>query len=275
MPRRPGSSTGTPTIAIVPTLAQLPAQALAITQRVLLEYWRQRRVLVFWGVFPALMLLLFGLIYRENAALRGGFDSTPAGILIGAALFFSCLGGTVALLVAEKERRTLRRLLLSPLHPAAYFVGVVGALSVVAMLQAALVFGLGWAIGAEYRGSLGLGALVVALSVIGYVGLGFVFGARFARRAEDINGPLTGFGVPLLVLGGTFFPLEVLPEVLRQVAWFNPILHMNEALKGVSGRGQGWAELFTHFQFLIAFAALALALGIASYRRLLAEEHRG
>jgi ABC-2 type transport system permease protein len=258
----------------VTPLDRLPGQSVAIARRVLLEYWRQRRVLVFWGVFPALMLLLFGLIYRENAALRGGFDSTPAGILIGAALFFSCLGGTLALLVAEKERRTLRRLLVSPLHPAAYFVGVVLALSVVAALQAVLVFGLGHAIGARYRGSVGLGVLAVALSVVGYVGLGFVFGARFARRAEDINGPLTGFGVPLLVLGGTFFPLELLPDVLRQVAWFNPILHMNEALKGVSGRGQGFGELAGHFQFLFVFSAVALAAGIASYRRLLAEERR-
>jgi ABC-2 type transport system permease protein len=250
------------------------AQSVAIARRVLLEYWRQRRVLMFWAIFPALMLLLFGLIYRENEAMRGGFDSTPAGILIGAALFFSCLGGTVALLVAEKERRTLRRLLASPLHPAAYFIGVVLALAVIAALQALLVFGLGRAMGAQYRGSIGLGLLAVALSAIGYVGLGFVFGARFARRSEDINGPLTGFGVPLLVLGGTFFPLELLPEGLRQVAWFNPILHMNEALKGVSGRGQGWDELAGHFRFLVVFAAASLLLGIASYRRMLAEERR-
>ena len=250
------------------------AQCIAVARRVLLEHWRQRRGLLFWALFPALMLLLFGLIYRENVAMRPGFDSTPAGILIGAALFFSCLGGTVAILVAERERRTLRRLLTSPLQPAAYFVGVVLALSAIAALQAVLVFGLGWAIGARYRGSVALGALVVALSVTSYVGLGFFFGSRFARRAEEINAPLAGIGVPLLVLGGTFFPLELLPQALRQVAWVNPVLHMNEALKGVAGRGQGAAELSTHLAFLVSFAMASLALGVWSYRRLLAEEAR-
>ena len=78
-----------------------------------------------WAVFPALMMLLFGLIYRHNPALRVGPDATAAGILIGAALFFSCRGGTVSILVAERERRTLRRLLASPPRPAAYFLGVV------------------------------------------------------------------------------------------------------------------------------------------------------
>jgi hypothetical protein len=66
-------------------------QVLAVASRILHEYLRQRRSLIFWAAFPALMLLLFGLIYRNNPAMRAGFDATPAGILIGAALFFSCL----------------------------------------------------------------------------------------------------------------------------------------------------------------------------------------
>ena len=105
-------------------------QTMTIARRILTEYLRQRRSLVFWGVFPALMLLLFGAIYKNNPTLSAGFDATPAGILIGAALFFSCLGGTVSLIVPEPERRTLRRLLVSPLRPAAYFLGIVLALFV-------------------------------------------------------------------------------------------------------------------------------------------------
>lgn len=247
-------------------------QALAVARRILTEHWRQRRGLVFWAVFPALMLLLFGLIYRENPAMRAGFDSTPAGILIGAALFFSCLGGAAVILVAERERRTLRRLLVSPLHPAAYFVGIVLALAVVAAGQALIVFAIGAALGARYHGSVALGAAIVVLSVIGCVGLGFFFGARFARRAEDVNGPLAAFGVPLLVLGGTFFPVTLMPRVLIEVAAVNPVFHMNEALKGVAGLGLGASALATHLGFLAGFAIASLALGLWSYRRLLREE---
>ena len=94
-------------------------QTLGVAGRILTENMRQRRALIFWAAFPALMLLLFGSIYGSNPAMPGSLDTTPAGILIGAALFFSCLGGTVSILVAERERRTLRRLLISPLSPAA------------------------------------------------------------------------------------------------------------------------------------------------------------
>ena len=162
------------------------AQTLAVARRILVEQARQPRSLFFWGLFPALMMLLFGLIYRHNEAMRVGLDATPAGILIGAALFFSCLGGTMAIVVGERERGTLRRLLMSPLQPAAYFLGIVLALLAVAAMQAVVVFATAWPIGARYHGSVLLGALVVLLSVFSYVGIGFFFAARFAR--PDLHG---------------------------------------------------------------------------------------
>jgi ABC-2 type transport system permease protein len=249
-------------------------QTVAIARRILTEYARQRRSLIFWAVFPALMLLLFGLMYRNNPSLRAGFDTTPAGILIGAALFFSCLGGTVSLIVAERERRTLRRLLVSPLRPAAYFLGIVLAFMVIAFLQAVIVCLLAFILGAKYHGNVWLGLLIVVFSVFSYAGLGIVFGARFAKRVEDVNGPVAAFGVPLLVLAGTFFPVNLLSEFLLKIAYLDPVFHMNQALKGVAGRGEGWAELWVHLIFLSIFAMFSLALGILSYRRMLSEEKR-
>jgi ABC-2 type transport system permease protein len=258
-------------LRMVPRVVQ---QTLAVARRILVEYGRHRRSLIFWAVFPALMLLVFGLMYHGNPSLHSSFEATSAGILIGAALFFSCLGGPVALIVGERERRTLRRLLVSPLHPMAYFLGIVVALAIIALGQTVIVYGLAYAMGARFHGAIWLGALIVALSVFSYVGLGFFFGARFAKRAEDVNGPVAAFGVPLLVLAGTFFPVSLLPEFMLKIAYFDPVFHMNEALKGVSGRGEGWAEIWGHLVFLVAFAVFSLALGIRSYRRMLVEEKR-
>jgi ABC-2 type transport system permease protein len=80
--------------------------------------------------------------------------------------------------------------------------------------------------------------------------------------------------VPLLVLAGTWFPVSLLPKFLLQVAWLDPVFHMNEALKGVAGRGLGWADVAGSLLFLAAFAPISLALGIASYRRMPIEEKR-
>jgi ABC-2 type transport system permease protein len=181
----------------------------------------------------------------------------------------------MAILATERERGTLRRLLMSPLRPAAYFMGIVLALAVVAAVQTVIVYAIAWPLGARFHGSLWLGAAVLALCVLGYVGLGFVFGARWARSADDISGPLSAFGVPLLVLGGTFFPMQLIPDFMMPVVRWNPVLHMTEALKAVGARGAGAADIGGDLAFLAIFGAVALALGALSYRRMLADERRG
>lgn len=250
-------------------LATLLDQTIAVAQRIWLEQWRQGRGLLFWALFPAVMMLLFGLVYAHNDSMRAGLDAMAAGVLMGAALFFSCLGGTVAVLVAERERRTLRRLLASPLQPLAYFLGVVLAQSALALMQVVMLYAIAYGIGARYHGSIALGALIITLSVFAYVGLGFFFGARFARRSEEVVVALSAFGVPLLVLGGTFFPLVLMPEAMQTVAHLNPILYMNEALKAVAAQGLGVAELRGELAFLVVFCLLSMGLGVSSYRHLL------
>lgn len=79
------------------------------------------------------------------------------------------------------------------------------ARSALAVMQFVMLYAIAYAIGARYNGSIALGGLIITLSVFAYVGIGFFFGACFARRSEDVLVALSAFGVPLLVLGGTFF----------------------------------------------------------------------
>jgi ABC-2 type transport system permease protein len=243
-------------------------QTFAVSRRLLLEQWRQKRGLAFWAVFPATMMLLFGLVYANNISMRDGLDAAAAGILVGAALFFSCLGGTVAVIAAERERGTLIRLLTTPLHPSAYFLGVVISQLTLALLQVVMLYSIAWLVGATYNGSVWLGGLVLLLSVFSYVGMGFYLGARFARRSEEVVVALSAIGVPLLVLGGTFFPLEIMPQAMQNAAQLNPVLHMNQAFKGVAAYSKSLVELRFEIIFLILFSGLSLALGIQSFRYL-------
>jgi len=247
-------------------------EVTAVTKRILTELVRSRRNLIFWIIFPALMLLLFGLIYAEGERAGTSFDSTTPGILIGAAMFFSCLGGPIALIVSEREHLTLRRLLISPMSPASYFLGIVLAHIIVAGGQTIIVYGISYLFGGRYHGSVLLGAAIVCMSVFSFVGMGFFFGARFTRRTEDVNGPVATFGVPLLVLGGTFFPVTILPSYLFYLSHANPIFHMNQALKAVSAQGLNAGDLLLNLGFLGIFTILAMVAGIQSYKQMLLKE---
>lgn len=202
------------------------------------------------------------------------FGTIAPSALVGAALFFSCLGGTVAAVVAEREQQTLKRLFLSPLSGTSYFLGIFLAHCWIGIGQTLVVYTVAAFWGAKFEGSLLLGGVIILLSIMSYVGLGFILSTQLARRTEDVNSLVAAFGVPLLILGGAFFPASFFPDALLKIAKFNPIYHMNEALVGVSANGDNLTKVESHFWFLCGFAVLVISGGWLSYRRMLRVEQR-
>lgn len=251
-------------------------ETLAVAQRILLELVRRRRSLIFWGIFPLTILILNGLIIAERANLSTAEAFTQAApvTLVGAALFFSCLGGSVATVVAEREQHTLKRLFLSPLSGLSYFLGLFFAHACIGVGQGILIYLLAAFLGVRIEQYLFLGLLVILMSISAYVGLGFILGTQFARRTEDVNALVATFGVPLLILGGTFLPASLFPKGLLKIARFNPIYHQNEALLGLWAQGESFVAVQSHFWFLLVFTLLMMGGGWLSYQGMLRRERR-
>src|SRR5687768_11003332 len=114
----------------------------AVALRILTELGRRRRSLIFWAIFPGLVLVLNGVILEERAKIstEQAFTDAIPPTLVGAALFFSCLGGSVATVVAEREQQTLKRLFISPLSGISYFLGIFVAHAVIGLSQTVLVY---------------------------------------------------------------------------------------------------------------------------------------
>lgn len=251
-------------------------ETTAVAQRILLELGRRRRSLIFWGIFPMTILLLNGFILAERANLSTAeaFKQAAPVTLVGAALFFSCLGGSVATVVAEREQNTLKRLFLSPLSGLSYFLGIFLAHACIGIGQGILVYLVAAFLGVRIEQYLFLGLFVILMSISSYVGLGFILGTQFARRTEDVNALVAAFGVPLLILGGTFLPASLFPESLLKIAQFNPIYHQNQALLGLWGEGETFAAIQFHFWFLLVFTFLMMGGGWLSYQGMLRRERR-
>jgi len=251
-------------------------ETIAVAQRILLELGRRRRSLIFWGIFPITILLLNGVILAERANLSTAeaFTNAAPVTLVGAALFFSCLGGSVATVVSEREQHTLKRLFLSPLSGFSYFLGIFLAHACIGIGQGLLVYCVGAFLGVRIEQHLLSGLLVILMSISAYVGLGFILGTQLARRTEDVNALVAAFGVPLLILGGTFLPASLFPENLLNIAAFNPIYHMNEALLGLWAQDETLSDLQSHLGFLLVFTPLMMGGGWLSYQGMLRRERR-
>ncbi len=250
------------------------SQTLAVSERILWELWKRKRSLIFWSIFPLTILVLNSYIIAERAkisvSLAMKISAPPS--LMGAALFFSCLGGTVAIIVGEREQKTLKRLLISPLTGIAYFLGIFLAQGAIALYQTILIYGLLFFLDKPIEGSFFLGLTIIILSIISYVGVGFILGTQLAKRTEDVNTIVATFGVPLLILGGTFFPSSLFPEKMKQLAHLNPIFHINEALIQVWGKGKFFSDIQFHFWFLLIFSLMMILLGWWCYERMLKSE---
>ncbi|MGB3264625.1 MAG: ABC transporter permease [Microcoleus sp.] len=251
-------------------------ETLAVAQRILRELGRRRRSLIFWAIFPISILVINALILAERAQLTTAkaFETAAPASLVGAALFFSCLGGSVATVVSEREQHTLKRLFISPLSGTSYFLGIFLAHSAIGIGQVIIVYTIASFLGAQFQGSILLGIAIILLSIISYVGVGFILGTQFARRTEDVNSLVAAFGVPLLILGGAFLPTSLFPKTLLDIAQYNPIYHMNEALIQVWANGKNFDEISQHFWFLFIFSLAMIAGGWLSYRRMLTVERR-
>jgi ABC-2 type transport system permease protein len=248
----------------------------AIAGRIVTELRRRRRSLIFWMIFPVIILVINSLILEERAAISRAeaFQTAAPPTLVGAALFFSCLGGSVATVVAEREQQTLKRLFLSPLSGVSYFLGIFVAHCGIGLLQTVLVWGVAIAVGATFQGSMGLALLVIVLSIAAYVGLGFLLGTQFARRTEDVNALIAAFGVPLLLLGGAFLPISLFPESLLTWANYNPVYHMIMSLEGALSAELEWSAIAPHFSFLVMFAIAMTVTGWAAYQRMVKVEQQ-
>ncbi|WP_427161954.1 ABC transporter permease [Aliinostoc sp. HNIBRCY26] len=246
-------------------------ETIAVTRRILIELFRCRRSLIFWCIFPISVLTLSGYILAERAdlPLADAFSYAAPSTLVGAALFFSCLGGTVATIVAEREQQTIKRLFLSPLSGTSYFLGIFLAHSCIGIGQTILIYTIAAFWGATFRGSWLLGIAIILMSIAAYVGLGFILGTQLARRIEDVNALVAAFGVPLLILGGAFLPATLFPKTLVNIAQFNPIYHMNEALVAVSSQGKLINEIIINLRFLLIFTIAMVIGGWLCYRRML------
>jgi ABC-2 type transport system permease protein len=250
----------------------------AIAQRILTELVRQQRTLILWVVFPISMLILNGFILAEGSkiTITEAFKIATPSTLVGAALFFSSLGGTISTIVAERESKTIKRLFISPLAGISYFLGIFLAYSCIGLGQSLLVYTVAAMFGVKFAGSWLLGIIVIFCSIGSYVGMGFLLGTQFARTTEDVNSLVAGFGVPLLMLGGAFVPASFLPKDLLLITQFNPIYHMNEALLSISADGKDLSDyqLKLHFLFLVGFLVVSLVSGWLTYRAMLATERR-
>jgi ABC-2 type transport system permease protein len=173
--------------------------------------------------------------------------------IIGMTLMTSGVFGAVAWNTRNKELGILKKLATTPLSKLEWIVGVVlyelvmGTISTMVILTVGvLVFDL------KVLPNIFTVILIIS-GAVAFPGMGMII-ARFVKEADSADAAANAITFPMMFLSGSFFPLEFMPDFLRQIANVLPLTYLNNGLRDSMVYGNASSALFN--------TAVVLGVGI-------------
>lgn len=160
---------------------------------------------------------------------------------------------------------TLELMLLGPSHLVTLLLSSTLWLHASAALGGLTYLVLGVALGVDLsRADLLAAVIGLALMLVGFTGMGLLAGATvlIVKRGNPLGWALRGASV---VLGGTLYPVTVLPPALQAVGAVLPMTHALTVLRGALLEGRGVAELAGPMAALAVTSGAFLALGLVAF----------
>ncbi|NMH68210.1 ABC transporter permease [Bacillus sp. RO3] len=173
------------------------------------------------------------------------------------------MNGVAGQISAWRERGILRRMQGTRLKASTFIAAQItarltlnGTQALLVVLIADLIFDI------NVAGSWLAMIFFIILGTLAFMALGFII-AGLAKNPESA-GPIAGFVTfPMLFLGGVFFPINNMPELIQPIVKVLPIAHLSSALRETMNLGNPFLELGT--ETLILGAWLVGGFALASY----------
>ena len=229
-------------------------------------------LLQFVGIFFSSMVFFF-----VSKLIGGGISDqlAPWGddyfsfVIIGVALtdYLSVsLDGFSSEIRSAQVEGTLETLLVTPtpvstilFSSTLYSYSVTSLRVIVYIVLGALLFGLNL-----YMTSILSFIVIMVLTVASFAGIGLISAAFIIvfKQGSPINlAVTTGSGL----LGGVFYPVDILPAWLEPVSRLLPITHALEAMRQILLNGAGMRDISLQLFILCAFAAILVPIGLLSF----------
>ncbi|MCI0582816.1 MAG: ABC transporter permease [Chloroflexi bacterium] len=248
------------------------AQTSWITARHLRFFLRQPWFVMMALIQPVIWLLLFGALFRSVTEIPGFttaasyLDYLVPGVLIMTALF-GC-GWSGMSIIEDLDRSIMDRFLVTPIHRSSIIAGLTTYELVAFGIQAAIIGGLAWLLGARFEGGLlGFGALTLCAGLIGASVAAFSCAmALMLRQRESVIGINTLLTLPLTFLSAAFMPLALVPDWIETAARFNPVNWAVEAGREALLATPDWGFIGPRILGLVVLTLVSMAWATRAFR---------
>lgn len=201
------------------------------------------------------------VVDAKSGILPGGFSySTPTMLVLF--VFITSIAGSAAMI--ESRRLGIHdRMLAGPVTPWTIVAGETLSYLLTAMLQSAIIVGVGaLAFGVSWGDPVAAAALVAMWALVG-TGAGVLAGALFRTPEQATAIGITG-GMVAGMLGGCMWPLEIVGRTMRTVGHVTPQAWAVDGWVEILSRGGGITDIGRQLTVLAGFAAVLLT--IAAFR---------
>lgn len=229
------------------------------------ENWQGtfERVLNLWSPTPPVTVKSQTVFYEDN--IPDGFNLASPGYVVMFGMMTVITAGGVTLL-SERDSGTLRRLLATPITSRQILIGKMLGIVSTGILQMSILIAAGRLI---FQVNWGANLPALAMLVVGLsfaaTGIG-LFLAAICRTTAQANaiGLLTV--LVMSMLGGTWWPMEVMPRHMQIVAKTIPSGWAMEGFTNIILRGAALGEVVVPTLVLAAFGLVFLTLGSLLFR---------
>ncbi len=238
-------------------------RTLATARRVLAQLRHDPRTIALLLVVPCVLLVLLKYVFNDAPLV---FDRTGAPLLGVFPLIVMFVVTSVATL-RERSTGTLERLLTMPLAKLDLLLGYALAFGVLAVVQAALAFGLTLGpLGLHVAGPAWLLFAVCLGDALLGTALG-LFASAFAATEFQAVQFLPALILPQFLLCGLFTARSNMVGVLRWISDVLPLSYAVDAMNRITVDTQVGGLVLRDLLIIVGCALLALALAAVTLRR--------
>lgn len=218
---------------------------------------------LFFGlVFPVIILLLLSMINQNVPESLFDINNLTPGIAVFGLSFMSLFSGQM--IAQDRGREFLTRLFTTPMRASDFIGGYTLPLIPMAIVQAAVCYGVAIALGLNFTVHVILAILTILPVAIFFIGIGLLCGSLLNEKA------VAGICGALLTnitawFSGAWFSLEMVGGWFEKIGHVLPFVHAVDMGKAVM---QGtYADILTHFWWVAGYSIVVAILAVYVFQK--------
>lgn len=200
------------------------------------QFARQRESVVFTLLFPVILLVIFGSVFKDTIAPGVTFSQYFVAGMIASGLVNTGFQALAITIPMERDVGGLKRLRGTPMPASSYFIGKAILIAVSMIIQIALLFAFGLIFfGVEMPTQPGKWFTFTWLVLLGSacstaLGIAFSIVPKSGRGASAVVSPIV---IVLQFFSGVFFVFSQLPAWMQQLAALFPLKWLTQGMRSV------------------------------------------